>query len=66
MTPSQFRRIRKIAIDTYSNYRAILNLTERISQQDVHQIQLLKGSLDQIRRMLADIDAIMEEAEPPQ
>jgi hypothetical protein len=62
MTPSQFWRIRKIALDTYSSYRVILDVTERIKRPDAHQIHAIKVSLDQIRQMVADIDAIMEEA----
>ena len=66
MTPNQFWRIRKIAHDTFSSYRVILDVTERIKRPDAHQIHALKVSLDQIRQMLADIDAIIKEASSEQ
>ena len=64
MTPSQMWRLRKIAHDSFASYRALLDVTKRISRPDEHQLRTIRNSVESLRRMLAGIDAIMQE-EPP-
>ena len=64
MTPNQMRRMRKVALHSFASFRALLNTTERISQADEDQLHTIRTSIESLRRMLTDIDAIMQE-EPP-
>ena len=64
MTPNQMWRLRKVAHDSFASYRALLDTTERISRPDELQLHTIRTSIESLRRMLADIDAIMSE-EPP-